>query len=247
MRSSSAQLQILVPTMLREIDRNIWAAEQPLRYFGLSVGTRMTVIRLENRELLVISPITLSNEIIDQLSHIGTVKHIVAPNLYHYFFAAEFKAHYQNATFWAVSGLKAKRPDLLIDRTIEAVTGSLWDGIEHIRFDGFKTLGSGGFESLNECVFFHADSHTLILTDTAFHFDESFPFLTRLASRATGDYKSLSPSIFERIATIDKERVRDSIDKVMMWDFDRVIMAHGSIIEQRGREKLKKGYEKFLF
>jgi hypothetical protein len=29
--------------MLRAIDRDIWVVEQPLRYFGLSVGTRMTV------------------------------------------------------------------------------------------------------------------------------------------------------------------------------------------------------------
>jgi hypothetical protein len=32
----------------------------------------------------------------------------------------------------------------------------------------------------------------------------------------------------------------------MLWDFERVIMAHGSIIEQDGKEKLKKGYESFL-
>ena len=96
-----------------------------------------------------------------------------------------------------------KEPDLPIDKTIEATTGSLWNGIEHVRFDGFKTLGAGGFELLNECVFFHANSRTLILTDAAFHFDESFPSLTRFASRITGDYKRLSPSIFERIATAE--------------------------------------------
>lgn len=231
---------------LREIDRDVWVAEQPLRYFGLSVGTRMTVIRLENRELLAISPIAISKEIIDYLSRIGSVKHIVAPNLYHYFFAAEFKAHYQGATLWAAPGLKAKEPNLPIDQTIEAMTGSLWNGIEHIRFDGFKTLGPGGFELLNECVFFHAKSRTLILTDTAFHFDESFPLLTRFASKVTGDYKSLSPSIFERIATVEKDRVKESIDKVMMWDFDRVVMAHGSILEQGGKAALARGYEKFL-
>ena len=39
--------------MLRNIDQNIWVAEQPLRYFGLSIGTRMTVIRFTNGELAV--------------------------------------------------------------------------------------------------------------------------------------------------------------------------------------------------
>ena len=77
--------------MLREIDRNIWVAEQPLRYFGLSVGTRMTVIRLANSELVVISPIQVDNETIARLNDIGDVSHIIAPNLYHYLFASNFK------------------------------------------------------------------------------------------------------------------------------------------------------------
>jgi hypothetical protein len=71
--------------MLREIDQDIWVAEQPLRYFGLSVGTRMTVIRLANHDLVVISPIQVSDKFVSQLNELGTVKHIISPNLYHYF------------------------------------------------------------------------------------------------------------------------------------------------------------------
>ncbi|MBW4663149.1 MAG: hypothetical protein KME01_02955 [Chroococcus sp. CMT-3BRIN-NPC107] len=41
--------------MLKEIDTDIWVVDAPFKYFGLSVGTRMTVIRLNNR-LAVISP-----------------------------------------------------------------------------------------------------------------------------------------------------------------------------------------------
>ena len=232
--------------MLREIDRDIWVGEQPLRYFGLSVGTRMTVIRLANRELVVISPIQVNDTIVSQLGELGTVNHIIAPNLYHYLFAANFKHLYPNAKFWAAPGLEAKKPDLSIDRTIKGEANSLWNGLEYVFFDGFRTLSLGGFDSLNECVFFHAASRTLILTDTAFHFDESFPIITQFASRAIGGYKKLSPSILERIATKDKEKVRESVKKVLGWDFERVIVAHGSIIETQGKQKFKEGYEQFL-
>ncbi|MCC3602250.1 MAG: DUF4336 domain-containing protein [Microcoleus sp. PH2017_29_MFU_D_A] len=232
--------------MLREIDRDIWVAEQPLRYFGLSVGTRMTVIRLANRELVVISPIQVNDTIVSQLSEQGTVSHIIAPNLYHYLFAANFKKLYPNAKFWAAPGLEAKKPDLAIDLTIQGEANSLWKGLEYVFFDGFRTLSLSGFDSLNECVFFHAASRTLILTDTAFHFDESFPIVTQFASRAIGGYKNLSPSILERIATKDKEKVRESVKKVLGWDFERVIVAHGSIIETQGKQKFKEGYEQFL-
>lgn len=232
--------------MLREIDRDIWVAEQPLRYFGLNVGTRMTIIRLPSRELVVISPVQVSDAILSHLDELGMVKHIIAPNLYHYLFTANFKTFYPNATFWATPGLEIKKPDLLIDQTIKDGENELWSGIEYVFFDGFRTLGLNGFDSLNECVFFHSASRTLILTDTAFHFDESFPILTQLATKVLGGYKSLSPSILERVATTEKKKVSKSIKQVLGWDFERVIMAHGSIIEQNGKEKFKQGYEKFL-
>lgn len=232
--------------MLREIDKDIWVAEQPLRYFGLSIRTRMTIIRLANHELAVISPIQVSDVMVSQLAKLGTVKHIIAPNLYHYFFAAEFKSRYPAATFWAAPGLKEKQPELSIDRMLESTADHLWDGLAFIFFDGFRTLSLGGFDSLNECVFFHAASRTLILTDTAFHFDESFPLVTQLATRVLGSYKHLRPSWLERIATTEKEKVRASVGQVLAWDFERVIVAHGSIVEQNGKEKLRQGYEQFL-
>jgi hypothetical protein len=232
--------------MLREIDEEIWVAEQPLRYLGLGVGTRMTVVRLANRELAVISPIQASDAIMSQLSQLGAVKHIIAPNLYHYLFAANFKSLYSQAIFWAAPGLEVKKPELPIDQIIRGDINDPWSGIEYVFFEGFRTLGLKGFESLNECVFFHAASRTLILTDTAFHFDESFPMLTQLATRMLGGYKSLSPSLLERVATTEKEKVRKSVERVLGWDFERVIMAHGSIIEQNGKEKFKQGYEQFL-
>lgn len=232
--------------MLRKIDQGIWVAEQPLKYFGLSVGTRMTVLRLANNELAVISPIQASDGVINHLSELGPVKHIIAPNLYHYLFAAEFKQRYPEAIFWAAPGLDTKKPELLIDRVIEGNTNALWRGLECLLFSGFRTLGLNGFDLLNECVFFHGASRTLILTDVAFHFDESFPMATQLVTRVIGGYKCLSPSILEKIATTDKEKIRTSVEQVLTWNFDRVIMAHGSIVDQNGKEKFKQGYEQFL-
>jgi hypothetical protein len=232
--------------MLKEVDIDVWVAEQPFRYLGLGVGNRMTVIRLANRELAVISPIQSSDRLVSQLDELGVVKYIIAPNLYHYLFAANFKSIYPQATFWAAPGLTIKKPDLPIDQTIKGNKGELLPGLDFILFDGLRVLSLTGIDSLNECVFFHSDSRTLILTDTAFNFDESFPILTRFSARVLGGYKQLSLSILERLATTEKERVRKSFEQVMLWDFERVNMAHGSIIERNGKEQFKKGYESFL-
>ena len=230
--------------MLKAIDKDIWTAEQSFRYFGIDIGTRMTIVRLADGELAVISPIKADNKTIGQINKLGVVAHIIAPNLYHYLFAADFHALYPDALFWAAPGLKAKAPHLTIDRTIDGESDKLWNGLEASPIEGFRTVSFDGFDALNECVFFHNKSRTLILTDAAFHFDESFPITTRLAARAIGSYQNLSPSLLEKFATTDKKKVAASIEKILRWDFERVIMAHGSIVEREGKKKLRQNYEK---
>ena len=232
--------------MLRQIDRDIWVAQQPLRYFGLSVGTRMTAIRLANRELAIISPIAVNDTITSKLDELGTVKHIIAPNLYHYLFAANFKTRYPNATFWAAPGKKKKKPDLAIDVPIVDCQNNLFDEIDYLLFDGFQTLYLNGYTPLNEYVFYHRASRTLILTDTAFYFDDTFVPMTQLIARLMGGYKLLRPSPLEKLATRDKITVKQAVDQVLEWDFDRVIVAHGSVLETGGKQQFRAGYDWFL-
>lgn len=99
---------------------------------------------------------------------------------------------------------------------------------------------------LNEWIFFHAKSHTLIITDLAFHFDRRSSPSTQLISKVFGGYQQFRPSLLEKIATKDKEQLRQSLQPIFAWDFERVIMAHGSSIEQNGKRQLQLGYEWFL-
>lgn len=229
--------------MLREIDNNIWVAEQPLKYWGLEVGTRMTVIRLTTGKLIVISPIQSDKTTIEQLNEIGNVAYIIAPNLYHHLFVYDFKSIYQEAQLWVVPGLVSKRPELSFDKVITNEEGSILEQVYYSLFDGFKVLDLSGASIVNEFVFFHEKSRTLIVTDIAFHFDETFSLKTRFAAQILGSYKVLSPSRLDKLAITDKEKVKKSVEKILGWDFDRVIMAHGSIIETNGKQKLKQGYE----
>ena len=128
-------------TELKEIDINLWTAEQPLKYFGLEVGTRMTVIRLSQDKLIVISPIHPKDAIIHQLDQLGKVNYIVAPNLYHHLFVARFKQIYPDAELWATLGLKQKFPELPINQVFnDDCTAQFLDGIEAIQVVGFSTL-----------------------------------------------------------------------------------------------------------
>ena len=76
--------------------------------------------------------------------------------------------------------------------------------------------------TLNEVVFYHRASKTLILTDTAFNFDRSFPWLTQLGAKLMGSYDTLQPSLLEKLVIEDKNQVKASIEKIFNWDFQRV-------------------------
>ncbi|MEH2079164.1 MAG: hypothetical protein V7K89_03870 [Nostoc sp.] len=107
-------------------------------------------------------------------------------------------------------------------------------------------MDTSGCSPLNECVLFHVKSRTLIVTDTVFHFDDQCSPSTRLIAKLLSGYNQLRPSLLEKFVTQDKVKVKWSIQQLLTWDFERVIMAHGSMIEQNGKPQFKAGYEWFL-
>ncbi|PSB52447.1 DUF4336 domain-containing protein, partial [Chamaesiphon polymorphus] len=177
---------------------------------------------------------------------LGEVKYIIAPNLYHHLFVRDFQAIYPKAQLWATATLTNKRPDLAIDMPITDKQNNLFDEIDYLLFEGYQTLFLTGYTPLDEYVFCHRASRTLILTDAAFYFDDRFVPLTQLVAKLTGGYKLLRPSPLEKLATRDKQAVKKAVDLVLAWDFDRVIMAHGSIVETDGKQQFKSGYDWFL-
>ena len=232
--------------MLKPIDRHLWVAEQPLKYLGLPVGTRMTVIQLSGERLLLISPIKIDSETKAQLDSIGKVEFIVAPNLFHYLYLAECQQLYPQAKLIAPPGLETKQPKIAINKIFCQDEISFEPELEYLLFEGFQNFIPPKIVTANEIVFFHPASKTLILTDTAFNFDDNFPLVTQLATRVLGCYQNLRPSLLEKIATKDKDRVKHSLQKVLAWDFQRVIVAHGNIVETNAKEQFKAGYQWFL-
>ena len=56
----------------------------------------------------------------------------------------------------------------------------------------------------------------------------------------------MGPSLLEKLATKDKNKIEKSIRQILRWDFKRIVMAHGSIVENEAKKKLITGYEWFL-
>jgi hypothetical protein len=141
--------RFIVIAMLREIATDLWVAEQPLRYWGIEVGTRMTLIRLQSGELVIISPIQVAS--MATIQGLGPVRYIIAPNLYHHLYVGELQRQCPDAQLLAVPGLEAKRPELRIDAYLDS-PGHLEHQVRYQPFRGFRTLDFSGPQFLNEVV-----------------------------------------------------------------------------------------------
>jgi hypothetical protein len=100
----------------------------------------------------------------------------------------------------------------------------------------------GGFQFANEAVFFHRASATLIVTDLAFNFGANSPPLTRAFIRLAGSYGEVGPSLLERLLVRDRSAFRKSLERILEWPFERVVVAHGDVSESDGRAELIRGY-----
>ena len=103
------------PGGLRELAQDLWIAERSQRFYGLEVGTRMSVIRLADGSLLLHSPVALEAALRAELDRLGPVRWAVAPNRVHHLYAGEVARHYPESKLWVGPGLERKRPDLLFE------------------------------------------------------------------------------------------------------------------------------------
>ena len=224
---------------LRQLAENLWVAERPQSFYGLPVGARMTVLRLAGGRLLLHSPVALDAELRGELDSIGRVCFAVAPNRLHHLHAGEIAQAYRESRLWVAPGLKRKRPDLVFEAVLNDEAPAEWRGeVDQVFFRGRP------YE--NEVVFFHRASRTLMLCDLAFNFGPSAAIRTRLLMKLLRSYGRLGPSKLDPLLIRDRRAARESLEHILAWDFDRIIVAHGDVLESGGQEILRQGYSWLL-
>jgi hypothetical protein len=224
-----------IHTPLRALARDLWVAERPQRFYGLEVGTRMTAMRLADGSLLLHAPVALDPALRSELDAIGRVRFAVAPNRMHHLHAGEVARAYPQARLWVAPGLERKRPDLVFVGVLGDEAPAEWKGqVDQVFFRGRP------YE--NEVVFFHRASRTLLLCDLAFHFGSSAAAPTRFLMRLLRSYGRFGPSSLDPWLIRDRRAARESLERILAWDFDRVVVAHGDVLESGGHEALRRGY-----
>jgi hypothetical protein len=219
---------------MERVADGVWVADAPFSFFGVRLGTRMTVVRLRDGGLFVHSPVSLTPALRAEVDALGSVRHIVAPNIAHHLYVGEWKEAYPDALLHAALGLAKRRKDLAIDHELRGQVHDAW------RADLDATFIEGSM--VNETVFLHRPSRTLVVSDAIQNFDSSPDLPTRLYFKLMGMHGKRSVSRLIRPFHRDRKAVRRSLDEILRWDFDRLVPCHGDIIETGGKDALVEAY-----
>lgn len=229
---------------LKAVAEGVWIVDGPeirLRYAGIRLpfSTRMTIVRLDDQDLWIHSPTEPDPRLFAEVSTLGSVRHLIAPNTLHYWWLPEWHARFPAAQVHAVAGLDRKARRALPPFTaLRQTPDPAWAG----QID--QALVPGNL--LTEAVFFHRRSQTLVLTDLIENFEPArvrsplLRLLLRLFGAADPDGKApydLQWSFRDRRA-----EVRVAVRRMIAWAPERVIIAHGRWYASNGVAELRRAF-----
>jgi hypothetical protein len=224
--------------MLTQIAPNLWHMERGFTAAGLPVSSRMTVVRFDDGRLWLHSPVRFDEAVADQLRALGTVSWIVAPNRAHHLFAKHAQRMFPQAVLYGAPGLAAKRPDL-------AGLIELGDTVPPEWQHELDQAVIRGMPFVNEVVWFHKATQTLIMTDVLQCWSGDLDWKTAAYARLTGVRAKLDVPRTVRLVTRDKAKAAGSARIILQWPFTRVITAHNSIVEQDAHSAVARAFKHF--
>ena len=94
---------------------------------------------------------------------------------------------------------------------------------------------------LKEHAMLHLPSRTLIVADLVFNFRPEEKGWDRFFHRYLAGFKRYpGMSRVFRLCIKDRAAFRASMAKILEWDFDRIIVGHGEVIENNGKALLRR-------
>ncbi len=231
-------------TLEEYIPETIYIVEYPIHYGGMDLFSRMTLVRLSDGKLWVHSPCKVDSQLKAEIDQIGEVAYILAPGNFHHLHVADFQNAYPHAETFLCPGLEKKRADLEFDWILGNKPDYRWH-------EEFEQVVIQGTRIITEVAFVHKPTRTLILVDLLENIGDDY------THEAGAILKFWWKAVFHmwnnpkaapeyQIAWGDKDIVRKELEKILLWDFERIILAHGSLIDTDAKAVAAKGWGNVL-
>jgi len=221
----------------------LWLQDYPIHFAGCDFDARMAVIRVSDTELMIHSPCEIDSATRDAISALGDVAYIVAPGSYHHIHIASAQAAFPEADTYICPGIERKRPDLDFDWFLGDRPPAAWAGVlDQVLVRGNKFIW--------EVVFFHKPSKTLLVVDLIENFTDQTPnvnWLLKLWWKVVFHmWDNPKPAPEYQMGWKDKTAARDSLQRILEWDFDKIVLSHGDLIETNAKSMAQEAWEKPL-
>lgn len=232
------------PLLTEYVKDQIWILEYPIRFAAMDLWARMTIVKLENDELIIHDPCKIDDDIKKEIDALGEVKFIIAPGTYHHLFVTEFQNKYPNSETFICPGSERKRQDIPFDWILGPKPDPRWEGVlEQVLVQGTKFIW--------EMAFFHKPSKTLILVDLLENIGDSYSHKAGLLLQfwwkmVLNMWNNPKAAPEYQMGWGNKSLVKITLDKILSWNAERLILAHGENIETNVNETLVKAWEKVL-
>ena len=191
---------------LIQLHEKVWTVPNALTVLGIiQLNTRMTIIQLDNGGLWIHSPIPWTEELDKDIRAIGQIEFIVAPSCFHHMFVGPWKEHHPQAKICAPKGLHKKRPDLQINHTLQNEGQTLWVDIDCIEIQGMPFV--------QEHLFFHRESQTLLVTDLFFFLPNAKGF-TSFYAWLNGVKNKMGTTLLFKSAIRDRAAFKTSLESL---------------------------------
>lgn len=215
---------------------SIWVTERPIWFSGVRMRARTTVVRLSGAALWVHSPCTPTDDVCAALDALGEVRWIVVPNRWHHLQTPATAARYPNAHVVGPKSAQLRNPhvDLGMGTNDPAYMRATPELIP---------IQLKGVPFLDETVFFHPSSGSLIAADLLIAACARDHWSWRMAARIWGRYEKVGTPPDVRMHTRASMAAAESIARMRALPLQRILVAHADPITDRPLQQLAEAWD----
>ncbi|KIJ27073.1 hypothetical protein M422DRAFT_236237 [Sphaerobolus stellatus SS14] len=236
----------MAETVIRQVTQDVWTFSRPFARSGIiPFGGRSTAIRLRDGNVWVLASTALDDATKKKIDELGVVKYIIGPDALHYLFLGDFKKAYPEAKVIGVEPLMTKKGCPKLDGAYGVDPPETKYGFE----DEIQACYFSAFRN-KDVAFNHIASKSLIEADLLLNLPATEQY-SKVQKKPLLFSLKLSPfswlhQKFVWFVGENVETMKQDIQTVASWDFERIIPCHGDTIEEKAKEAWRSAYAAYL-